>query len=200
MAALQANQASPERAFALLQPQFSGAAQDPQWLAWGGLLQRRAPPEVAVEGVHLLRQQVEVRLHAGDRAGALALVKAEMAKRENAEVLAEYAWLLASTDFASAQKTMARAVELERDNPRVLDVYGELYLRAGKPLESIPYLERAARLAPRDSRVQYHLALAYSATSNRSAARDAITEALRGGHMFDERRAAEALAEEVGAR
>ena len=200
MAGLEQYRSSPEQAFRQLQPQFSGASQDPQWLAWGGLLQWRQPPETAAQGIHLLHQQVVVLLNAGNRPGAMALLKRELAKGERAEVLAEYAMLIETTDFGGAKKAMARAVELERDNVNVLDAYGELYLRAGKPLEALPHLERAARLAPRDSRVQYHLALAYAATSNRSAARDAITEALRGGHMFDERRAAETLAEEVGAR
>jgi Flp pilus assembly protein TadD len=95
---------------------------------------------------------------------------------------------------------MARALELDRDNVRVLNAYGELFLAAGKPLEALPHLERAAKIAPRNPEVHYHLALAYFATSNRSAARDAVSEALRGGHMFDDRRAAETLAEEVGAR
>ena len=200
MAALEQYRTAPEQAFRQLQPQFMGASQDPQWLAWGALLELRQPPEVAAQGIHLLRQQVAVLLNAGNRPAAMSLLKRELAKRESAEVLAEYAMLIAATDFGGAKKAMARAVELERDNANVLNTYGELYLRAGKPLEALPHLERAARLAPRDSRVQYHLALAYAATSNRSAARDAITEALRGGHMFDERRAAETLAEEVGAR
>lgn len=160
----------------------------------------RQAPEEAATGIKLLHQQVAVLLRAGDRAGAKALLEREMGKGDNAEVLAEYAGFLAPTDFSAAQKTMNRALELARDNVAVLDTYGELLLRAGKPLEALPYLERAGKLAPRDPRVQYHLALAYSATSNRSGARDAITEALRGGHMFDERRAAEALAEDVGAR
>ena len=200
LAALEQHDASPEQAYKAVQSRFVGVDQDPQWLAFGGLLQLRHPPEVVASGVRLLHQQVMVALNAGDRPAAIALVKAAMAKGEEAEVLAEYASLVATTDFAEAQKTMARALELDRDNVMALDIYGSIFLRAGKPLEALPHLERAAKLAPRDPRVQYHLALAYAATSNRSAARDAISEALRGGHMFDERRAAETLAEELGAR
>ena len=52
----------------------------------------------------------------------------------------------------------------------------------------------------RSPRVHYRLALAYASTSNRAAARADLGEALRGGKLFDERRAAEALAEELGLR
>ncbi len=200
LAALEQHRSAPEQAYQRVQAKFNGSEQDPNWLAWGGLLQLRQPPEVAADEFNLLHQKVMVLLHAGDRPGALALVKTELAKREKPETLAEYAALIAATDFPGAQKAMARALELDRDNVMVLNAYGELFLAAGKPLEALPHLERATKIAPRNPSVQYHLALAYFATSNRSAARDAITEALRGGHMFDDRRAAETLAEEVGAR
>ena len=198
--ALKQHPIAPEQAFQRVQSQFNGAEQDPQWLAWGGLLELRQPPEVVSDEVHLLHQKVMVLLNNGNRPGALALVKAELAKREKPETLAEYAALIAVTDFAGAKKAMARALELDRDNVGVLNAYGELFLAVGKPLEALPHLERAAKIAPRNPEVHYHLALAYFATSNRSAARDAVSEALRGGHMFDDRRAAETLAEEVGAR
>ena len=200
LSAFEQHRIAPEQAFKRVQPQFSGREQNPQWLAWGGLLQLRQPPEAIADENRLLHQKVMVLLHAGDRPGALALVKAELAKREKPETLAEYATLIATTDFPEAQKAMARALELDRDNVMVLNAYGELFLALGKPLEALPHLERATKIAPRNPSVQYHLALAYFATSNRSAARDAISEALRGGHMFDDRRAAETLAEEVGAR
>jgi tetratricopeptide (TPR) repeat protein len=200
LAALEQHRVAPEQAFQRVQSKFNGSEQDPQWLAWGSLLQLRQPPEEAADAAHLLHQKVMVLLHAGNRPGALALVKAELAKREAPETLAEYAGLIAPTDFPGAQKAMARALELDRDNVKVLNAYGELFLAAGKPLEALPHLERATKIEPRNPSVQYHLALAYFATSNRSAARDAISEALRGGHMFDDRRAAETLAEEVGAR
>ena len=198
--ALKQQPLAPEQAFKRVQAQFNGAEQDPQWLAWGGLLELRQPPEVVSDEVHLLHQKVMVLLNNGNRPGALALVKAELARREKPETLAEYAALIAATDFAGAQKAMARALELDRDNVEVLNAYGELFLAAGKPLEAMPHLERAAKIAPRNPEVHYHLALAYFATGNRSAARDAVSEALRGGHMFDDRRAAETLAEVVGAR
>ena len=198
--ALKQHPIAPEQAFQRVQSQFNGAEQDPQWLAWGGLLELRQPPEVVSDEVHLLHQKVMVLLNNGNRPGALALVKAELAKREKPETLAEYAALIAVTDFAGAKKAMARALELDRDNVGVLNAYGELFLAVGKPLEALPHLERAAKIAPRNPEVHYRLALAYFATSNRSAARDAVSEALRGGHMFDDRRAAETLAEEVGAR
>ena len=200
LAALEQHRMAPEQAFRSVQPKFSGAEQDPQWLAWGGLLRLRQPPEVAADEFSVLHQQVMVLLNAGDHAGAVALVKGELAERETPEALAEYAALIAPKDFPGAQKAMARALELDRDNVLVLNAYGELFLAAGKPLEALPHLERATKIAPRNPSVQYHLALAYFTTSNRSAARDAISEAIRGGHMFDERRAAETLAEEVGAR
>ena len=200
LAALEQHRVAPEQAFQRVRSKFNGSEQDPQWLAWGSLLQLRQPPEEAADAAHLLHQKVMVLLHAGNRPGALALVKAELAKREAPETLAEYAGLIAPTDFPGAQKAMARALELDRDNVKVLNAYGELFLAAGKPLEALPHLERATKIEPRNPSVQYHLALAYFATSNRSAARDAISEALRGGHMFDDRRAAETLAEEVGAR
>ena len=200
LAALEQHRAAPEQAFQRIRPKFSGPEQDPQWLAWGSLLQLRQPPEEVADEAHLLHQKVMVFLNAGNRLGALALVKAELAKREKPETLAEYAGLIAATDFPGAQKAMSRALELDRDNVKVLNAYGELFLAAGKPLEALPHLERATKIEPRNPGVQYHLALAYFATSNRSAARDAISEALRGGHMFDDRRAAETLAQELGAR
>jgi tetratricopeptide (TPR) repeat protein len=200
LAALEQHRVAPEQAFQRVRSKFNGSEQDPQWLAWGSLLQLRQPPEEVADEAHLLHQKVMVFLNAGNRLGALALVKAELAKREKPETLAEYAGLIAATDFPGAQKAMSRALELDRDNVKVLNAYGELFLAAGKPLEALPHLERATKIEPRNPSVQYHLALAYFATSNRSAARDAISEALRGGHMFDDRRAAETLAQELGAR
>ena len=149
----------------------------------------------------LLRWLVTTLETTGDRAGAVKALRTHLEQHgETAAVLSQYAWLLRNSAPEQAVSAMKRAMELERDLVEVLSTYGALLLDQGQPLEALPLLERAAKLAPRDARVHYQLACAYQRSNNRAAARDAISEALRGGHMFDERRAAETLATSLGAR
>ncbi len=147
-----------------------------------------------------LKAEVAERLRTGGAESALQFLEAELKRGATPAKLAQYALLLQHGRPQEAIAAVKRALELQPENVEALHAYGEVLIGAGRAQEAIPYLERAAKLAPLESRLHYRLALAYSSTSNRAAARDALGEALRTGQLFDERRAAESLAEEMGVR
>lgn len=197
-AAVARHPGQPEKAFAEVRPWVFGNRQDARWLAWGGLLLPRAAL-VANEGIiDPLKAEVAQRLRVGGPESALQYLEAELKRGATAGKLAQYALLLQHGRPQEAIAALKRALELDPENGDALNAYGEVLITAGRAQEAIPFLERAAKLAPDDPRLHYRLALAYSSTSNRSGARDALGEALRSGQLFDERRAAETLAVEMG--
>ncbi|WP_374763776.1 XrtA/PEP-CTERM system TPR-repeat protein PrsT [Yunchengibacter salinarum] len=72
-----------------------------------------------------------------------------------------------------------RAYLMLPDDPFILDTYGWVKLQAARDVETaLPALEKAARRAPSDPLVRYHLGMAYLADGQRDAGRAALSQAL----------------------
>lgn len=198
--AMEQNPGQPEKAFTQVRPMVFGAEQDARWLAWGGLLRPRAALVADSIAADPLRVEIAARMQRGGVREAVQYLEAEIARRATPVNLSRYAELVHRSRLDDAISALKRALQMDADNVDALGTYGEVLVQSGRPQDAIPVLERAVKLSPEAPRLHYWLALAYSSTSNRAAARDALGEALRGGQLFDERRAAEALAEELGLR
>lgn len=198
--AMARNPGQPAKAFEQVRPLVFGARQDARWLAWGGLLRSRAALVADEMKPDPLRTEVARRLRSGGKDAARTFLEAEIARHPTPANLSMYAEFVQRIQPENAVSAMKRALEMEPENVEALITYGNVLLQTGHPQEAVPFLERAAKLSPSNPRLHYWLALAYSSTSNRAGARDALGEALRGGQLFDERRAAEALAAQMGVR
>jgi cellulose synthase operon protein C len=79
----------------------------------------------------------------------------------DATVLNNLAWAYSETgDLARAVPLARRAWSLDRDNPATADTLGWLLFKAGRRVEGLALLERAARGAPSDSAIRQRLAQA----------------------------------------
>ncbi len=75
---------------------------------------------------------------------------------------------------AAALADFEFAAKHDPSNPLILDRLGQTYLALDRAQDALPFLRKAAELAPRDSRMQLHLARALSATGAEADARQAL--------------------------
>lgn len=104
--------------------------------------------------------------HAGDAATALRLAEPlARGKPEQPSALNLTGYLLADRGerLADAEAYLRRARELAPGDPAVLDSWGWLLVRRGRPREAVRALDRAARFAPREPEILVHLAVAWAA-------------------------------------
>jgi tetratricopeptide (TPR) repeat protein len=102
----------------------------------------------------------------GDTAGALALLEPLIRAKPNlASALNLAGFLLADSRqrLADAERYLRHARELAPGDPEILDSWGWLCLRQGKPREAVRVLDRAARFAPLAPEILVHLAAAWVA-------------------------------------
>lgn len=76
------------------------------------------------------------------------------------DALNNLAWLYQSRGDQRAVALSQRARQLGPGNPSVLDTAGWIQLRLGDPRLGLSLLQQAARLAPANPDIQYHLAAA----------------------------------------
>ncbi len=86
-----------------------------------------------------------------------------------------------------------RAFTLAPGSPEVLDTYGVTQLLLGRSQEAVQLLSKAARLAPEDSLIRLHAAMAFEAAGLLDAARRELDEAVRLDPATGERDEARAL-------
>ena len=137
----------------------------------------RAPDEK-----RLLFALAAARERSGDLDGAVGLMQALLrAEPQNAAALnfVGYVWADHGLRLDEARAMLRRAVELEPDDPHILDSLGWCEVRRGDLEAGIRQLERARELAPRDSTVLHHLATAYHRSGRRADAEELWQEALR---------------------
>lgn len=83
---------------------------------------------------------------------------------QSAELYNTIAWLdieFLDADPVEAEQFGARALTMEPDNPDILDTYGWVLVKAGRPREGLPLLEKAKRLKPNMYCIDLHLGVAY---------------------------------------
>jgi Flp pilus assembly protein TadD len=79
---------------------------------------------------------------------------------------------------------VARAAELEPNNPDILDTLGWLKLQQKQVSDSVSLLERAHKLRPDDGQISYHLVLALNSNGQRDQARRLLNALLASKVQF----------------
>lgn len=102
----------------------------------------------------------------GDSAGALVVLEPQLrGDTERAPLLNLAGYLLTQRKerLDVAERYLARARDLQPGDPGVLDSWGWLLVQRGRPREAVRALDHAARFAPREPEIAYHLAAAWAA-------------------------------------
>jgi tetratricopeptide (TPR) repeat protein len=140
----------------------------------------------------------------GDTEEAIGLYEDILSTRPDLDdAAAELARLLAARDREGSRR---RAVEIVRrlefnrpSDPRVLDAMGWVYFQTGDPDRARTLLEAAARGAPDEPDVHFHLAAVYARLDETDLAREHVQVALDSGKPFAENLQAQRLLEEIRA-
>lgn len=102
------------------------------------------------------------------------------------------------SDEQSLQRATELSAQLEGlDNPFFMDTAGWVHYLKGDYQRALPIIQQAARGAPEDPSIQYHLALAYWGTSDRENATRYLEKALESDKPFVGRNEAEKLLAEI---
>jgi putative PEP-CTERM system TPR-repeat lipoprotein len=156
------------------------------WLA-------RQPGDVAVR-----RSLADYFLRSGREVESLAQFEL-LLERVPGDVAAlnNAAWLLSATDPARAEALARKAYAIAPQNGAVADTLGWVLLQAGRPAEAVAPLAAAVTALPDNGSVRYHYALALARSGDSGAARSEVARALAMTAQFQERGAAERLAQEL---
>lgn len=134
-------------------------------------------------GDDLAAQLARARLedHVHQPAAALAILVPLLAKHPDsttANNLAGYLLAEAGTRLAEAERYLARARALAPGDPAILDSWGWLLLKQGKPRAAVRALDHAARYAPNEPEILVHLAVAWAADHAPQTAAGVLDRAL----------------------
>jgi cellulose synthase operon protein C len=108
-------------------------------------------------------------------------------------VLNNLAWLYFENQDPRAAATAQEAYKLAPQIPQIGDTYGWLLVGQGKAAEALEILRTAARNAPEDPAIRYHLAVAYARNGNKERAVEMLTALLSNRNEFSERAEAQRL-------
>jgi Flp pilus assembly protein TadD len=70
------------------------------------------------------------------------------------------------------------------EHPALLDTYGWVLFKAGRPAEALPVLERAVAKAPRSGELRYHLGMVQLQAGKKDEARSSLESAVASGADF----------------
>lgn len=131
----------------------------------------------------------------GENADAIAQYEQMLeAKGDNPVVLNNLAWLYFEAQDARAGDLARRAFEAAPELPEVVDTYGWVLFMQGQREQGLEILEKAAKLAPANPDIAYHLASALNDAGQAARARALLEELLKGEHeVFSLRKDAESL-------
>lgn len=125
---------------------------------------------------HFNRGMVYEREHDYQRARAEYMLAVESGF-QSPELYNTIAWLdieFLGADPVQAERYAAQAIRMDPDNPDILDTYGWVLVRAGRPIEALPLLERAKRLKPSIYCIDLHLGVAYRELGDRRLALESL--------------------------
>lgn len=116
----------------------------------------------------------------------------------NVDALNNLAWIYTEQHNPKALAMAERAYKLAKDSPSVSDTYAWALISKGQPKTALPILERAAKAAPKEPAIQYHLAVAQARTGDQAGARSTLEALQKSGASFEDKSAAEKLYKELG--
>lgn len=130
-------------------------------------------------GAALARARFEDHVHASD--AALAILEPLIVKNPDSTTalnLAGYMLADRGQRLADAARWLARARDLSPGDPAILDSWGWLLLKQGKPREAVRALDHAARFAPNEAEILVHLATAWNADKAPRTAAEVLDRAV----------------------
>lgn len=138
----------------------------------------------------------------GQRAEAIRqyeLLAQQVAKSEPM-ILNNLAWLYYETGDQRAVGVALKAYDAAPDVPEIADTYGWVLVEQGRTTDGLAVLEQAARGAPENPEIRYHLAAAYARAGNRERAVDVLARLLKSEGSFPGRDGAEHLLRTLAAQ
>jgi len=115
------------------------------------------------------------------------------AQPDNVLALNNLAWLYAQQNNPKALELAKKAFDKAPKSAAIIDTYGYVLVKQGKPAEGLVMLEKAAALAPKANDIQFHLAEAYAANGNKRKAIDILETITKAEQDFPEKKAAAEL-------
>lgn len=152
--------------------------------------------------------------HPNDTAVRLAFASTLHQRGQKARAVAEYervlavqpgsvlalnnlAWLYFEDGDARAVDLAERAYDRAPERAEIIDTYGWLLINGGRVEQGLSLLEKAAKRAPENGDIRYHLAAGLAQAGEKSRARRELTALLESGKDFSEKPAAQALLREL---
>ncbi len=133
----------------------------------------------------------ETYLQSNDPAKAEKHYQAILATQpENVLALNNLAWLYAQQNNPKALELAKKAFDLAPESAAIVDTYGYVLVKQGKPAEGLAMLKKAAGLAPKANDIQFHLAEAYVANDNKRKAIEILETITKAEQDFPEKKAA----------
>ncbi len=139
----------------------------------------------------------------GDGAGALALLERAVKNAPDhvgSLNLAGYILTNRKERLGDAERYLARARDLQPGDTSILDSWGWLLLQRGRTRDAIRTLDHAARFAPREPEIHYHLAAAWAADGAPAMATEILDRAATLHPPPDVRARIDALRKSLGLR
>jgi putative PEP-CTERM system TPR-repeat lipoprotein len=113
--------------------------------------------------------------------------------RSEPMILNNLAWLYYEAGDRRAVGVALKAYDAAREVPEIADTYGWILVEQGRTIEGLAALEQAARGAPENPEIRYHLAAAYARAGNQARAVDLLARLLKSEDPFPSRDGAEHL-------
>jgi len=132
----------------------------------------------------------------GDAAGQYEQVL--RAFPSNVGALNNLAWIYTEQKNPKALALAERAHKLAPTSASVQDTYGWALVAAGQAKTALPILMEAAKAAPKEPAIQYHLAVAQARSGDRAGARSTLEALQKSGADFPGKAAADKLYQELG--
>jgi putative PEP-CTERM system TPR-repeat lipoprotein len=115
----------------------------------------------------------------------------------NVAALNNLAWIYAEQHDSKALALAERAYKLAPQSPGVADTYGWAMIAHNQAKAALPILAKAAKAAPKEPAIQYHLAVAQARTGDKSGARATLQALQKSGANFQGNDAAEKLPQDL---
>lgn len=135
----------------------------------------------------------------GDTAKAIQTHEAFIKVQPNdPAILNNLALLYLQKDDRRALKLAERGLKLAPSSPALMDTYGWVLVRNGDPAKGLRHLREAQTRASNVAEIRYHIAFALNLLGRGDEARQELKSLLGSQSEFADRRAAQALLEQLG--